>query len=178
MKTSFALWAIALALALFTNIGRSQTNAAQYVAQQVKLYQKGDVILAPFASLRVAEFDGDLESFGGGALLQYHLTDQLALETSFVSEKVYFHDQSFWDSFKEFGLNAKYYLPLSNSGFAPYGLLGWTYDLQRVENRMNAGAGIEYRFSKSISAFGDGQWTHDFRKVGQALFRVGAGYNF
>lgn len=138
-------------------------------------YAAGQWRLSPFASYRVHElgsFDG---KFGGGLSLSYAPAKNTALELETLSES--FDDSHWKDTFTEAGANFKGYLPLGKSGLAPYALIGYTRNLLEDENRMNAGAGIEYRY-KRVGVFLDGRWTHNFETIGHALFRLGGSLSF
>jgi len=126
-------------------------------------YAAGRFGLAYFASYRVREFDGVLDRFGSGGEFSYSITRTLTLAVEGISENP---QHSFFD---EGGINSKWYLPISKSGFAAYGLLGYTYRFEDLpggvrhhqagwkkggaattidedrRSRMNAGAGIELR---------------------------------
>jgi hypothetical protein len=141
------------------------------------LFKAGDIVLSPFGSYRVKEFDGNMDRFGAGTALTIGVARNIAVEANFLSEGLHWKDASFADSFTEAGANLKGYLPVGRIGLAPYGLIGYTRDLRRDENRMNAGAGLEVRAKRAV-VFADGQWTHDFERVGQALFRIGLGLKF
>lgn len=111
--------------------------------------------VSPFASYRVndtARFNG---KFGGGLAAGFALNPHITLELETVAER--FDDSHWADSFTEAGANFKLY-PFAGGVVRPYGLLGYTRNLDFDENRMNAGAG---------------RWTHNFDHVGQALFRGG-----
>lgn len=145
-------------------------------APEASPFAEGTVTLSPFASYRVHEFGKFNGKVGGGLALSYFVADNIALEAETLSE--HFDDSHWADAFTEAGVNLKGYLPLGATGLAPYILVGYTRALQHDENRMNAGAGIAYHVSKSVQLFADGRWTHDFRTLGHALFRVGGGISF
>ena len=152
--------------------------AAEIKADEPKPFSAGSFSFGSFASLRVHEFDGRTEDFGGGLFAQYMVANNIALEANVLSEGLHFEDVAFSESFTDAGANLKGYLPIGTTGFAPYGFIGYTRDLEHDENRMNAGAGLEFRTRKLFFAFIDGQWTHDFDTLGHALFRLGGGVWF
>ena len=84
-------------------------------------YSAGQFGLSYFASYRVREFDGILDRFGSGPELSYAITRNFTIAIEGISENP---QHSFFD---EGGINSKWYLPISKSGFAVYGLLGYTY---------------------------------------------------
>lgn len=139
-------------------------------------YAAGTFAVAPFASYRVHEFGKLNGKLGGGLAFSYFAADNVAVELETLSE--HFDDSHWADAFTEAGVNFKGYLPLGATGLAPYLLVGYTRNLQIDENRMNAGAGIEWRASKRFGVFADGRWTHDFATLGHALFRVGGNLSF
>lgn len=137
-------------------------------------WDAGQWTVSPFASYRAHELGEFNGKFGGGLAVSYAPANNIAIELETLSEG--YTDPAI-DSLEEAGVNFKGYLPFGNSGFAGYGLLGYTRNLQIDENRMNAGAGIEVR-AKRVYAFADGRWTHDFVHYGHALFRLGGGVRF
>lgn len=139
-------------------------------------YAKGDFTVSPFASYRVTEWGADNGKFGAGLAAGYHLRDNVAVELETLSEG--YTSAPVIGSLTEAGANLKWYLPLKQSGVAPYALIGYTRNLDEDQNRMNAGAGIEWRFSKVAGVFVDGRWTHDFNRLGHALFRSGLTFRF
>ena len=139
-------------------------------------YAAGTFAVAPFASYRVHEFGRFNGKFGGGLAASYFAADNVAVELETLSE--HFDDSHWADAFTEAGVNFKGYLPLGATGLAPYLLIGYTRNLQIDENRMNAGAGLEWRASKRVGVFLDGRWTHDFATLGHGLFRLGGNIAF
>jgi len=139
-------------------------------------FAAGTWSVSPFASYRVHEFGKFNGKSGGGVALSYFAADNFAVELETLSEQ--FDDSHWADAFTEAGVNFKGYLPLGRSGFAPYLLVGYTRNLQIDENRMNAGAGLEWRATKRFGLFADGRWTHDFALLGHGLFRLGGNLSF
>jgi hypothetical protein len=131
--------------------------------------------LSPFASYRVHEFGSSNGKFGGGLAAGFALNPRLTLEAEAIGER--FDDSHWIESLTEAGANLKFALP-SIWIIGPYGLLGYTRNLDVPENRMNAGAGVELKFHRNAAAFVDGRWTHDFKNVGHALFRAGLSVKF
>lgn len=153
-------------------------TAKDTIQPELDAYAAGRVTISPFASYRAHELGSFNGKFGGGLAIEYAPVNNIGIELSTLSEGI---DQSpLIDSLKEVGVNFKGYLPIGKSGFAPYGFIGYTRELHESEeaNRMNAGAGIAWRPTKRLSAFADGQWTHNFRTLGHALFRMGGGLTF
>lgn len=158
-------------------------------------YHAGQFTVAGFGSYRAATLDALDGRFGGGSEVSYFVKDNIAVALEALTENVGH------SAIDEAGLNFKGYLPIKNSGFAPYGLLGVshsfegasftqsTFDKKKGEMttttvlkdgdwRFNAGAGVEFRAYKTFGVFADGRWTHDFDHLGHALFRVGANLRF
>jgi len=139
-------------------------------------YKAGQVSLSSFGSYRasdVKQLDG---KFGAGLALGYALTKAITIEAETLSER--YESAPVIDSLAEAGANFKGYLPLGKTGLAGYGLLGYTRDLKRDDNRMNAGAGIELRANKVFTVFADGRTTQNFHDPVHFLFRVGLGARF
>lgn len=177
MKT---LLSLAAALAVFFSFSAtSQATDLEAGAPSdapESYFAAGTWSVSPFASYRVHEFGKFNGKAGAGLALSYFAADNFAVELETLSEQ--FDDSHWADAFTEAGVNFKGYLPLGRSGFAPYLLVGYTRNLQIDENRMNAGAGIEWRATKTFGLFADGRWTHDFESLGHALFRVGGNLSF
>jgi len=142
---------------------------------EVDAYAAGQVTVSPFASYRTHEFGRYNGKFGAGLALSYSATRNLSIELETLGER--FDSDDWIQSLTEAGANFKFYVPLKH-GFAPYALLGYTRNLDEDQNRMNAGAGLEWRVSRHLAAFADGRWTHDFRDVGHVLFRLGGSIRF
>ena len=183
-KLTKPLATLALCAALFLPASlhaASSTPAAQPVSALVidappSDYAAGSFTLAPFVSYRVHEFGKFNGKLGGGLALSYFAAENVAVEVETLSE--HFDDSHWADAFTEAGVNFKGYLPIGATGLAPYILIGYTRNLQIDENRMNAGAGVEWRATKRFGLFADGRWTHDFATLGHALFRVGGTVSF
>lgn len=176
MKTKSLFHSLSLALLIFSILLCVFASLRSQAAEPESRYAAGTWSVSPFASYRVHEFGEFNGKAGGGVALSYFAADNVAIEAETLSEGL---DDSHWaDAFTEAGVNLKGYLPLGRSGFAPYGLIGYTRGFDLDENRMNAGAGIEWRAAKTFGLFADGRWTHDFRTLGHALFRVGGNLSF
>lgn len=123
------------------------------------LYQKGEISVNPFASARVQDSQAE---FGGGLALGYAITDRLTIEADAITEGI---DDSNWnDAVRSVGAGVKFYFPIKATGFAPYLIGGYQRDLIDHENRLQAGAGVEYRFNKQFAAFADAQVNHGFEQ--------------
>jgi hypothetical protein len=159
----------------------------------VDAYAAGQWTVAPFGNYRAVTLDGNLERFGAGVLIQYQIVKNIAIELNVESDGLQWHDVSFGDSFTDCGANVKGYLPLGNSGFAPYGFLGYSHGFEGIDsNRMNTGVGIELRGTQKLFntvaplAFADVQWSHGFaRSEGLVsttsesfIIRAGVGLHF
>lgn len=133
------------------------------------------ISVSPFATYRVHEFGARNGKLGGGLAAGFALTKHVTLEAEVIAER--FDDSHWFESLTEAGANFR----LSARPGAllnPYGLLGYTANLDESEHRMNAGAGLEVNFSDHVGVFLDGRWTHNFTDVGHALFRLGATLRF
>lgn len=142
-------------------------------------YQKGAFTVNPFAAGRVVDSE---VTYGGGLAVGYAITDRLTIEADVISEGI---DDSNWqDTLKSVGAGVKFYFPIKATGFAPYLIGGYQRDLIDHENRLQAGAGVEYRFGKlPIAVFVDAQVNHGFeqelRELGNDVrVRAGLGYQF
>lgn len=160
-----------------TTVPPSALTAKDTIQPELDAYAAGRVTVSPFASYRAHELGAFNGKFGGGLAVEYAPVNNIGIELSTLSEGVDY--SPLIDSLKEVGINFKGYLPIGRNGFAPYGFIGYTRELHESDeaNRMNAGAGVAWRY-KRVSAFADGQWTHNFRTLGHALFRVGGGLSF
>ncbi len=131
--------------------------------------------VSPFASYRAHEIGQFNGKWGGGLAAAVHLNRWIALETETIAERL---DDSVWTgSLTEFGANFKTSL-LPTKVVNPYLLIGYTRNLDQCDNRMNAGAGLEFRLGKHGAIFADGRWTHNFEVLGHALFRTGISVRF
>lgn len=139
-------------------------------------FAKGKWNASPFASYRVNEIGAHNGKLGGGLAVGYAPADNVAIEVETLSEG--YHGSPVTSSLDEAGVNFKGYLPLKDTGLAPYGFIGYTRNLRVDDNRMNAGAGLEYRATEIVGLFADGRWTHNFEQSGHALFRLGASIRF
>ncbi len=154
------------------------TRAAEPVAPpEPALYAAGTFTVSPFASARVVDSHAE---FGGGLAASYALTPRLALEGDVVTEGI---DDSNWqDAITEAGGALKYYFPIKETGFAPYVIGGYQRDLIAHENRVAAGAGLEYRQGRAC-LFADARLNHGFEQELSELgnrvdVRVGVGWSF
>lgn len=138
-------------------------------------FAAGQWTISPFGSYRAHELGQFNGEWGAGLAASYAVANNVAIEVETLGEE--WQTEPWIDSLKEAGANLKAYLPIGRSGLAAYGLIGYSHDWQIDENRMNAGAGVEVR-AKLVYAFVDGRWTHDFRTLGHALFRLGVGVHF
>lgn len=134
--------------------------------------------VSPFVSYRVHELGAFNGKFGGGLAAGYALNKQVTLEAEVIAER--FDDSDWGGSLTEAGANFKIdiFRPKASRPISPYLLIGYTRNLDIDENRMNAGAGIQLKFTRNLSAFADGRWTHNFGTIGHALFRGGLSYRF
>lgn len=147
------------------------------VVKETSLYAASQFSLVPFAAVRFTEFNKTTEKWAGGLALSYAPVDNIEIEAAAISYKL--QDDPVIESFDEGSVNFKGYLPLGKSGWAPYGLVGYTRDHANDENMINVGAGLAYRLSR-VRAFVDGQYRRDptDERASQALFRLGLGIGF
>lgn len=131
--------------------------------------------ISPFASYRISDDASRNGKCGGGLALGVALTPRIAFEAETILER--FDDSHWGDSFTEAGGNFKLSLRPGRA-VNPYALIGYTRNLDDVENRMNTGAGVELRLGARLAAFLDGRWTHNFDDVGHGLFRSGLSLKF
>lgn len=134
-------------------------------------YDAGAFSIAPLVTYKATEIAKTSGQWGGGLALSYALVNNIEIEVSAVSYGL--TDSPVVDSFDEGAVNFKGYLPLGRSGWAPFGLLGYTRDHANDANLMNAGAGLAYRY-KRVQAFVQGQYGQAFVSRGNE-FRFGAG---
>lgn len=165
--------------------GYAICNAAETAAKTVEIaaiaqsspFQKGAFTVNPFTSVRITDSKAE---YGGGMAGSYALSDRLAVEGEALVEEI---DDSNWsDTVKEVGGGLKYYFPIKQTGIAPYLIGGYSRDLIVHENRLNLGAGVEYRRGQFI-AFADARLDHGFEQElselgNQVKVRAGVGWRF
>lgn len=150
--------------------------ALVYSARSASPWEAGTWTVSPFAATKRTEISQSNGKWGGGLALTYAPKANIEVEVSALSYSL--TDRPVLDSFDEGAVNFKGYLPLGKSGWAPYGLIGYTRDHANDANLMNAGAGLSWRW-KFAEAFADGQYRQGFVNNGnQFLFRVGGGFKF
>jgi len=139
-------------------------------------YDAGTWTISPVVAYKATEISRTSGQWAGGLAASYAIVDNIAIEVSALSYDL--TDSPVVDSFDEGAVNFKGYLPIGKSGFAPFGLIGYTRDHAGDEDLMNAGAGLAYRY-KFVEAFVDGQYRQSFTSHGnQFLFRAGLGITF
>lgn len=164
-----------LSVALLTALTLTAAEPPKPAAPAPDPYASGQFGLSYFASYRVHDFDGLNNRVGYGPELSYAVTRNFTIAFEGITENP---QHSYFD---EGGINSKWYLPLGDSGFAAYALLGYTYrfetdlphdnassftasgktpeprasadELDDRRHRMNAGIGLELR-GKPKSLFG------------------------
>lgn len=155
---------VAKLIALLLTLGALLIPSAHAEEAPAELYAAGKFTLTPFTAARVENSHAD---FGGGLAASYTLTRRLAVEGDLISEGI---DDSNWqDSITEAGAALKYYFPIKETGFAPYLIGGYKRDLIAHENRLAAGAGLEYRQGHAC-LFADAKLNHGFE---EPLSRLG-----
>ncbi len=191
MKSLLLLISI-ISLSSFAAEVKPTNGPSPEVVKAVKdLYGAGTVSIGAFGSYRLQDFHHTDDRVGAGALVQYMVVKNVAIEVSALSEGI--DDHSFVDSINEASANLKAYLPLGKSGLAPYALVGYTREFVTAiepgrcntgrsgddNDRFNVGAGLELR-GEYLFAFGDVQWTHAFDsdELNHYLGRLGVGVHF
>lgn len=110
---------------------------------------------------------------GAGVGLNYFFTRNIGIGGDLYSEDT---TGAFIDSASA---NLILRLPLGHSGFSPYafGGGGYQFDLAKVWFAQ-AGAGIEYRFTKHVGAFLDGRWVVPNKTKYYGVARLGLRFAF
>ena len=148
---------------------RADTKNDRYQAYEfnVDLFGSGSVgqsTLENISGDRI-KHDGRL---GAGAGLSYFFTRNIGLGVDAYSENA---GHSFVDSAS---LNLIARLPLGESGFSPYILGGGGRQFDPIELWYGqAGAGIEYRFTRHVGLFTDGRYVFTDGTPNYGLFRLG-----
>ena len=170
---------IALSGALISKAGPvPQAPPAPKSAQEPGPFDAGRFNVSPFAALKVTEIGQKTGKWAGGIALSYSAADNVDVEVSALSYQL--TDDPVVESFDEGAVNFKGYLPLGQSGFAPYGLIGYTRDHPADQNLMNAGAGLEFRLERA-RFFAEGQYQTTFQfqeRENRFQFRIGGGLSF
>lgn len=109
-------------------------------------FAAGQWSVSPFAAYKITELGKTTGTIGGGIGLSYAPADNIAIEASATSYRL--QDDTVIESVDEAAINGKGYLPIGKSGFAPFGLIGYTRDHAQDRNLMNAGVGLAYRVSR------------------------------
>jgi hypothetical protein len=126
------------------------------------LYRANELSLDAFGSASLGKYSIEHVSgsrvrhdtrLGAGLGLNYFFTRNLGLSADAYSEDT---TGAFVDSLSA-SLNVRF--PLGKSGFAPYVFGGGGYQFDLAEAWfVQAGAGMEYRFTPNIGAFVDARW--------------------
>lgn len=139
-------------------------------------YDANSFTISPMVAYKTTEIGKTTGKFGGGLAVSYAPVDNIEIEAAAISYRV--SDAPVVSSVDEASANFKGYLPLGKSGFAPYGIIGYTRDIKSDENLMNAGVGIAFRYSH-VNAFADGVYQNSFLSHGNRfLLRAGFGVTF
>lgn len=143
------------------------------------LYKAGEIEVKAIAFTDTAEFQ-DFDS-GGGIAGAYWFTQTLGLG---LEAKTLDTRHAFFDTL---GANVAARFPLADSGFAPFGKVGFDWNAEassdsrtRNEFDLYVGAGIEKRFSRGISAGVEARILRDseFRENEHYQFSVFVGKAF
>ena len=110
---------------------------------------------------------------GGGGGLEYFFCRYIGLEAESFALANRHNSES------AVGGNLVLRLPIAQTGLAPYIFGGggdeFTY---RTESYEDAGAGVEFRFSRSFSLFGDGRFADPGHSRNYGLGRLGVKFTF
>lgn len=115
--------------------------------------------------------DTDTYALGGGVSIEVPVFLDLNLEVV---------GSVFEDELYTAGLNALYYIPVSES-FSVYAIGGGAYEFETDQWTVGAGAGVKYSLSTQLSLFADGvyNWTvENDSEDGVVVARVGVGFTF
>lgn len=139
-------------------------------------YDANTFTLSPVVAYKTTEINSTTGKIAGGLAASWAPVDNIAIEASALSYSL--TGAPVVDSFDEGAINFKGFIPIGASGFAPFGLIGYTRDHENDRNLMNAGAGLSWRY-KLVEAGVDGQWRNDFSSHGnEFLFRGFLGFTF
>lgn len=142
------------------------------------LFDAGRFNVSPFAALKFTEANKTTGKWGGGLALSYSPADNIDVEVSAASYSL--TDSPVVESFDEGSVSFKGYLPIGQSGLAPYGLIGYTRDHPNDQNLADIGAGVELR-AKHVRAFVEGRYetTLQFQnRDNRFQLRIGGGFSF
>jgi hypothetical protein len=143
------------------------------------LYKAGEIEVKAIAFTDTADFR-DFDS-GGGIAGNYWLTQNLGLG---LEAKTLDTDHAFFDTL---GANVAARFPLGDSGFAPFGKVGFDWNAEassspqaRAQFELYLGGGIEKRFSHGITAGVEARILRDseFRNNEHYQFSVFVGKSF
>jgi hypothetical protein len=175
--------AILIAFLLAPKVRGADIGTAIDTAKAVRAaYEKGQLNVLPFASAHINDSKPD---YGGGLAIGYSLSKNSVLEAEAVSTGASGTD-TFQTFLRDLGANLKLYVPVKTTGFAPYGIFGYRYDLQDSENQITAGIGVEHRFKLIGIAGGvflDGRFIHGFTQAfdefgNEGIVRLGVSGQF
>jgi len=157
MKNKMIVGGTILLLAATSVLG--QDNAANNQSSQGDLYRASELSLDAFGSASLGKYTIDHPSemrvrnntrLGAGAGINYFITRNIGIGTEAYSENT---TGTFVDSVSA---NLTLRLPLGQSGFAPYVFGGGGRQFDTVKAWFaQAGAGMEYRFTRHVGVFLD-----------------------
>jgi len=154
-----------------------------------RLFDAGKFTISPFAAVRLGNDSktvsgkcnttsqqvGNDENWAGGLALTYYPLGNVAVEVSALTYHATGH--SVIDTIDEAGVNFKWYVPIRATGWAPYGIVGYTGDTANHDHLGNIGAGLAWNLRR-VEVFLDGQYRNNFEnndRSNQFLARCGVG---
>lgn len=161
-----------LSLLLLTAIA---AFAADPAPAETDPYAAGQFSVSPFVGVNAKKFnpvDGKGEGGFTGVAVAYSVTKAISITAEGAARDT---NERFVD---QFGAHGKGYLPLSKSGLALYGEIGWqqfTGDERR--NFLSTGGGVEVR-GKRVGAFAGVRWLQDFADTSFAQYVIGGSLRF
>lgn len=164
------------------NVSRGMTNNASLQYEQADVYRANELSLDGFGTGSLGSYTLDHPSnnrvrqnteFGAGAGVNYFLTRNLGIGAEAYSENT---TGVFIDNASG---NLILRLPLGQSGFAPYAFGGGGHQFDGAKLWFGqAGAGLEYRFTRNVGVFLDARavWPNETKYYGVA--RAGLRFAF
>lgn len=144
----------------------------------VSPYRANEFAVSTFATYQAAgQQTGDSE-WGAGIQADFFVTKNLGV--SLATSKDRFDSGAF---FQNLSIGPVIRLPIKDTGVAPYAIGGIGFDFDHQNDRFYyAGGGVEYRFTKHLGVFADGQYRwRDYLgggDSGQTLVRSGLRWAF
>jgi hypothetical protein len=169
---------VLLLLCAFCSLSVSAIAEEKLPDELARPFDAGKFSLTPFAGYKITEIGKTTGKWAGGMALAYQPVDNIAIEASALSYQL--EDSPVIETIDEAALNFKGYLPLGRSGFAPFGLMGYTRDHAQDRNLMNLGAGIAYRYKRvEVALEGQYRTTFEFEdRPSELLLRLAGGFTW